>query len=117
MSVTIEQSDVIDILGLDVQSNKLHLTIADHLQWGDENEGEHLALLQSKLNTYLGFIENGEYLDVLPDAEGYPIRIVVIGRFELNERARNYYSYASKEISNAGFELVFEHSVFSEDLH
>lgn len=115
--MTIEQTSVVDALGIDVSTNKLHLTISDHLPWDADIQDAHLSLLQEKVNTYLGFIENGEYLEVMPEAEGFRVRIVVIGRYELSERAMDYYSYASEIVSKAGFELVFEHGLYSGDVN
>jgi hypothetical protein len=65
--MTIEQADVIDIATIDHASGDLWLTISDHLPWG-EIEGEHLVLLQNKLNAYLGAIESGEIFSKVPGA-------------------------------------------------
>jgi hypothetical protein len=48
--MSIEQIDVVDFVSIDKNSGDAWLTISDHLTW-DRNEGEHLLLLQNKLNT------------------------------------------------------------------
>jgi hypothetical protein len=115
--MTIEQVDIIDWLGIDTQTNKLHVTTIDHIDWDGENDDEHLRLLQAKLNSCLTFVENAEHLEVMPEAEGLPIRLVVIGQFPLNARAIDFYHEASASMAVAGFELVFEHRRFEEELH
>ena len=54
--MSIDQPAVIDFLWKDGPNNRAVLTISDHLDW--EEEGEHLLLLQDKLNHYLEFIES-----------------------------------------------------------
>jgi hypothetical protein len=60
--VSIDQTDVVDLATIDKASGDLWLTIVDHLPW-DENEGDHLILLQNKLNAYLRFKESGEIFE------------------------------------------------------
>jgi hypothetical protein len=52
--MSIDRTDTIDFATIDNVSGDLWLTISDHLPW-DENEENHLLLLQNKLNTYLRF--------------------------------------------------------------
>jgi len=42
--MTIESTDVIDFIGIDKESRKVVLTIADHLGWSPEEQGGHLSL-------------------------------------------------------------------------
>lgn len=61
------------------------LFITDHFEWGGKAEqGEHLPLLQEKINTYIAFIESGEMYTEIPGALGKHLIIRVLG---LNERA------------------------------
>jgi len=50
--MSIEQTDTIDFANVDRASGDLWLTVSDYLRW-DENDGDHLDLLQRKLNAYL----------------------------------------------------------------
>jgi hypothetical protein len=60
--MSVENNEVIDVVSVDKQGNAI-LTISDHLEWSEDNE--HLLILQTKINTYLGSIESGELFDAL----------------------------------------------------
>ena len=68
--MSVDQTDTVDFVTIDKASGDLWLTISDHLPW-DENEGNHLVLLQNKLNAYLRFIESGEVFEKVPDGKGH----------------------------------------------
>jgi len=70
---TIIDSNKIDVISY--KDNELILVIVDHLDWS--NEHEHLIILQDKINAYLGFVENKEYVDTYPNRvfDGYTIEI------------------------------------------
>ena len=55
LRLSIEQTDVVDFMGIDKLTGEIVLTISDHLEWNDADE-EHLWLLQEKINAYLRFI-------------------------------------------------------------
>ncbi|HEF1904183.1 TPA: hypothetical protein R9Y97_003511 [Bacillus cereus] len=65
--MSILDKNKIDGIGKSMGENKLALMIADHLDW--ENELQHLALLQDKINAYVSFIESGQIYSVYPDAK------------------------------------------------
>jgi hypothetical protein len=104
--MSIEQTNVIDFASIDRASGNLHLTISDHLPW-DHNEGNHLILLQNKLNAYLRFIESGEVFEKLPDAKGRSIVINLVGKFSLSQKADRFFELARSRIEEAGFRLQF----------
>lgn len=66
-----------------IPKRELHdlvLVITDHLEWGGKAEqGEHLLLLQEKINTYIAFIESGEIYTEIPGALGKHPIIRVLG--------------------------------------
>lgn len=51
--MSVDQTEVVDFVHLDPTFDEVLLSISDQLG-RDEDEGEHLLLLQEKLNTYLG---------------------------------------------------------------
>ena len=106
--MTVEESAKIDFAAIEPQSGEMRLIISDHLDWIDE--GEHLRLLQSKLNSYLAFIESGEIYAKLPKAVGLKIVIEVVGKVPLSEEASKFYRLAGGAIKDAGFSLRFEHA-------
>jgi hypothetical protein len=104
--MSIEQTDVVDVTTIDKVSGDLWLTISDHLPWGG-NEGEHLVLLQSKLNAYLRFIESGEVFEKMPDSRERGIVINLVGKFPLSEGAEIFLSKARVAVECAGLRLQF----------
>ena len=76
--MSIDQPAVIDFLWKDEKNNRAVATIADHLDW--EKEGEHLLLLQNKLNHYLEFIQSGQLVKAKPEFKGLPVLIHVAAR-------------------------------------
>jgi hypothetical protein len=104
--MSIDQTDTIDFATIDKATGELRLTISDHLPW-DENERDHLVLLQNKLNAYLRFIESGEALKKVPGAEGRSIVIDLVGKFPLSQQADAFFEKARAAIEGAGFRLQF----------
>ena len=104
--MSVDQIDAIDFATVHKTSGDLWLTISDHLPW-DENEGDHLALLQKKLNAYLRFIESGEVVKKVPAADGRRIVINIVGKFPLSQNAHFFFAKARVAIEEAGFRLQF----------
>ena len=104
--MSIDQTDTIDFATIDKASGDLWLTISDHLSW-EENEGNHLVLLQNKLNAYLRFIESGEVFKKVPDAKGRSVVINLVGKFPLSQKADSFFEKAQAAIEGSGFRLQF----------
>jgi hypothetical protein len=107
--MSLEETKVIDSIGVDKATNDVVLTIVDHLSWSNEEHGDHnhLLLLQEKLNTYLSFIEGGELLEKYPDSRGRKILIDVVGKHRLGIQGESFFTRASTIVTNAGFSLRF----------
>lgn len=105
--MSIEQTGTIDFVNIDRKLGDVWLTISDHLPW-DHGEGEHLLLLQNKLNAYLRFIESGEMFKEIPETKGRKVLINLVGQFPLSEKANLFFEKASAAIYGAGFKLQFK---------
>jgi hypothetical protein len=106
--MSIEQTDTVDFVSVDSVSDNLLLTISDHLAWDEgEGEGEHLLLLQKKLNAYLRFIESGAISKKFPEAKGRNVVINLVGQFPLSEKASFFLSKATSAIQASGVNLKF----------
>lgn len=103
--MSVEEPEVVDAIGVDKATGRVVLTIADHLDWNDEQE--HLRLLQNKINTYLRFVESGEIFDEYPKAHGRHIEINIVGQCSLNETASEFLRKAQEAVSEAGYVLTF----------
>jgi glycerophosphoryl diester phosphodiesterase len=101
--MSIEQSDVIDIISTDRITGDVTLTISDHLDWTDS--GTHQVLLQKKLNRYLAFVESGEILQSYPTVKGRQITINVVFKHPPDESGRAFLSKVRPIIESAGWQL------------
>ena len=102
--MSIEQTNTVDFVTIDNTSGDALLTISDHLPW-NENEGVHLELLQSKLNSYLRFVESGELVREFPEIRDRSIVINLVGMFPLSEQAKIFIGRARDAVQNAGIQL------------
>lgn len=101
--VSIEQTDVVDIVSTDRMTGHVVLTISDHLDWSDSTA--HQMLLQTKLNRYLAFVESGEILQSYPDVKDRPVTFKVIFQFPPDEAGRAFLAKVKQVIEAAGFSL------------
>ncbi|KAF1028628.1 MAG: hypothetical protein GAK37_02150 [Pseudomonas sp.] len=87
------------------------LAITDHLEWGNAVEqGEHLLMLQEKINVYIAFIESGEMYTEIPGALGKHPVIRVFGLHELPEQGERFIHQVAKVLEEVGigFEFVLK---------
>jgi len=102
--MTIDQLDVIDICATKDDDPEISLIIVDHLAW-DEDEAEHLWLLQSKINKYLAAIESGELYEKVPEAIGKDVVIELIPKYPLSENAEYLVARFQGLIRSYGFDF------------
>ena len=109
--MSIEQTNVVDFYSIDRKSGEVLLSISDHLPWkkGTREEGEHLFLLQEKINAYLRFTESGEIFERFPNARDRKIVINLVGKYPLSEQATILFRKMKEFLKSAGYELRFEH--------
>jgi hypothetical protein len=77
----LDRIDVVDAVGVDVETGDVVLTILDSWDWTDDKF--HLLQLQAKLNAYFGFIEEGGLVASYPTALGRRIVIDLVTRYPL----------------------------------
>ena len=101
--MSVAQSSSIDAIGIDRTSGNVHLTISDHLPW----DHEHLLTLQTKLNSYLAFLESGEVYSSYPKAKSREFVIEVVARYRPDAAALDFLTNAKLLIEGAGFGFRF----------
>lgn len=69
----IESTETIDSLAFEDKTSKLILCIWDGMDWTDE--GKHMLLLQSKLNSYIRYIDTKQYSEKYPNTNNIEIKI------------------------------------------
>jgi hypothetical protein len=101
--VSVEQTDVVDIPGIDRETGHVVLTVSDHLDWSDSVG--HQTILQKKLDTYLAFVESGEILEQYPKAKNRPVAFRVVFQVPPDELGRAFVARVRGVIESAGFSL------------
>ena len=101
--MSIEQTNLVDIISIDRMTGDVVLTITDHLDWS--NSVAHQLLLQAKLNRYMAFVESGEILQSCPQATDRPIVFAVVFRFMPDEGGRAFLARAKPIIESTGVRL------------
>jgi len=103
--MSVENTETIDVIAVDNKTNKVVLTISDHLAW---NSADHLMLLQEKLNSYLRFIESGELVDKYPKAKGRRVEINICFKYQMDDLGAEFLRRAAAIIEGAGIDFDFE---------
>src|SRR6185503_10559319 len=107
ISMAIDDLDKIDLLVTDKEKTHVDLIITDHLDW-EEDQGEHLQLLQDKLNLYLAFVEDGELAEKRPDLKGLPVTILISAKYPPSAEAAKFYQLAGPLVAEAGVTSALE---------
>lgn len=105
--MSVDQTDVVDAIGVDNATGDVILTITDHHTWS-ESDNEHLLLFQEKLNTYLSFIESGELLTTYPNAKGRTVLIDVVCKYPPSQQAQGFCDQVTQIVEGAGMKLRFK---------
>jgi hypothetical protein len=103
----LDKPDVVDAVGIEKGSDFVALTIADSLDWQDEQN--HLLALQEKLNAYFRFVESGQIWESYPEAAGRQVVIDVIGRFPLPQVGIDFLKRASDTCADLGVRIRYRH--------
>ena len=105
--MSIVEGDKIDMVLTDKEKTYVVLVIADHLDW-KEDEGEHLVLLQNKLNVYIHFLESGQFEQNRPDLVSLPVTIQVAAKFAPSEQGLALCRLFAKDAADVGASLEIE---------
>jgi hypothetical protein len=103
--MTVENIEVIDALGISKEDGEVVLTISDHLPW--DSPSEHFGILERKIGRYLDFIQSGQLLDSVPDAENRKVRISIFCKYQPNGHAHNFLIAAERQLADIGVKLSF----------
>jgi hypothetical protein len=101
----VDDLTVIDFVAINATTGDVMLVISDHLEWDDENE--HLYILQSKINVYLGAIENDSLYQEYPNAKDRKIVIDIKAKYEPNKTGHIFLEKVEKDLDAAGYGLHF----------
>lgn len=104
--MTIENVNIVDSIGTDLESKKVILTISDHLEWAND---EHLLLLQEKLNTYIQFVESGELRESYPVYEkSFNVEFSLICKHKPTEKSIDVLKKFQSALAEMNIEFKYE---------
>ncbi|MBK8545095.1 MAG: hypothetical protein IPL62_17070 [Caulobacteraceae bacterium] len=103
--MTVENATTIDMIGIDPQSGQVVMGISDHLDW--THEEQHLALLEAKINTCLAAFQNGQIVEIVPEAKGRKPKVELILQFEPPPNVKAILSALEKKMDAAGYSFAF----------
>ncbi len=98
--MSIDQLYKIDFIST-MLNGKVLLTISDHHEW--DEKGQHILLLQEKINAYLQFIESGQIFNEYPKARNRKIIIEAFFKFSPPAVFIPFLDRFEQEISKLGF--------------
>ena len=108
--MSVIDTNKVDGIGISKDGQKLVLLITDHLDWN--NEYEHLILLQSKINTYLSFLESQQYIEVFPNKEFSIFFIEIHFIHELTDNCLKFFDAIKEQLAeeNIYIEVIVDKS-------
>ena len=101
--MAIDETDVVDAIGVDGVSGQLVMTIADHLDWKEVQL--HLEALRDKFNAYLRAVQDGDLVNSYPDAEGRRVVIELVTRVELPEVGLRFLDHVRQTANQLDVEI------------
>lgn len=93
----VDQTEVLDSIGIDRETGEVVLMISDHLEWGDER---HFQLLEEKIGNYLNFSKSNELEKKMPNSVGRPVRIDIVHLFKPNDNAEIFLNAAKSQLND-----------------
>ncbi len=103
--MTVENTGVVDIVGVSRESGFVILTMVEHRDWSDS--ATQLAQLREKASAYLEFVKSGQLYETHEAHRGAPIAIELVCQFpppsDLHSQLRDLASQLSG--SRVGFKV------------
>lgn len=104
--MSVKQSDTIDGIGIDEETNTLVFLILDPYTWVIE-EFDHLKAFQDKVNAYYAFIKSGGYKKQYGDREFSRFRIEAVMKYRWTKNAEDFFSAGKRELRERGIDFTY----------
>jgi hypothetical protein len=105
--MSLDSLDTVDAISDSKGDGTVSLSIIDGWDWSDE--AKHLFALQAKINAYFDFVQSGQILETRPSARGKELKIQILTKYPLPEKATKFIAIASKAAQQLNIEIT--HSV------
>lgn len=97
-------SDTVDAISIN-PAGEVVLNLIDEMPWG---EGEHLVLLQDKINAYIRFVESGEIFESYPKAKDKNIVFKIISKFKIDDQGLGFIEKLKPILSDINIAVRYE---------
>lgn len=105
--MSILESDRLDGLAITNNENTLAMLISDHLDF--ENEHEHLFALQNKINSYIAFIEEKQYMQIENFNKSFEDFIIEIAfKFSPTENCIKFLNAVQNQLAELKINIQYE---------
>ena len=102
--MSLDTPSTIDALSDDKDGAAVSLAIIDGWDWSDE--AQHLVALQAKLNAYFDFVQSGQIFETRPGARGKRLRIDLLTKYPLPDKAERFLQIASQAARQLEIEIA-----------
>lgn len=113
----LEQTDIVDFIGVERETGVVVATLVDDADW--EDELRHLQLLQAKVNRYFDFIESGEIFSELARTTGrevdadHPIKLSILGKHRPRGEGERFLEHVADIAREVG--VLFAYKMVGEN--
>jgi len=105
--MTVMETNTIDFVVPKNQHGDAELVLVDQLPWKID-EGDHLVMLQDKINTYLAFVETGQLVGDFPKAKGRKVVLKINALYAPSEQGEKFLAAVRPIVGQLGIELKFD---------
>lgn len=103
--MSVVDNNTVDGVALTDDKNGIILLITDHLDWKEEYK--HLTILQDKINAYVSFLEERQYVEIYP-RESIKYGIIEIHfLYDLSCNAEKYIHTVNNQFNELGIEIRY----------
>lgn len=94
--MSVLEIDKIDGIGIHSNEDELVILITDHVDW--RSEYNHLLQLQNKINAYISFIENKQYLKIYQNRNFNKFCIEIHFKYNVSENCRKFIETTNNQL-------------------
>lgn len=106
--MAIDNTNVIDGIGIDKNGKALRLLLTDHLAWSGNNalsEYDHLTLLQNKINAYISYLETKQYEEQYPEEKVEMAIIEIHFAYDITGNCEKFLNTVQNQIGQYGIKI------------
>jgi hypothetical protein len=103
--MSVDQINKVDFISTS-PDGEIMLSIADHLPW--DKKGEHLMILQNKINAYLSFIESGQIFKEYPDARNRNLKLDITMKYQPDNTALHFLKLCKEKFKELNISFCWE---------